>query len=441
MLDDIIKALRVHPSIKGWTVRHIVTRGAQWYSVPSGIEAQRMTGNEQYVVNVLRDTQAQDGSPSVGLGNTTILPGDDIQSALDNVALSAGLVHNPPYALPGPADYPDVPLADSTLQADPSACLENIYHDLKAAADQHPGVRMTASECFGEEETEHLCNSEGIDVQQVSTRIHLEATFIASDGQEEVESFLDLNRRRAADLRVKEVVAFHAQSALDLLKATAAPTFEGPVVVRGEALVNFMVADRLSQSVLSRLASGAAKFGKASTWEIGQPIFRKAVTGDPFNVWANRQLPYGTQSERFDQEGLPAQRLVLVKDNKLAAFSASQAYATYLHIPATGSFGNVEVAAGHTPAEALLEGPHVEIVNFSWFNPDSLTGEFATEIRFGYLVEGNKRTPFKGGLLIGNWLDAIGNVRWSAETGFYGSYLGPTTARFGNLKVAGAGSN
>ena len=59
--------------------------------------------------------------------------------------------------------------------------------------------------------------------------------------------------------------------------------------------------------------------------------------------------------------------------------------------------------------------PHVEIVSFSWFNPDPITGDFATEIRLGYVVDGQGRRPFKGGLLIGNVLDALANVRWSRE--------------------------
>jgi PmbA protein len=79
----------------------------------------------------------------------------------------------------------------------------------------------------------------------------------------------------------------------------------------------------------------------------------------------------------------------------------------------------------------------VEIVSFSWFNPDPVTGDFSTEIRLGYVVNGNGRRPFKGGLLIGNVLDALANVRWSRETGFYGNYFGPVAARFGQLTVAG----
>jgi PmbA protein len=437
MLDDIIKALRGRRDIQAWTVRHVITRGAQNYAVPSGIESQRAVSSERYIVDVLRETQAADGAPSVGRGNATLLPGDDIAAAVETAAVIASLIHNPPYSFPEPADFPDVPLADTEFQADPLACLARTYAQLKAAADQFPAVRMTASECFGEEKTEHLCNSKGIDVSQVGTHIHAEAVLIAGAGDREVESFLDLNRRRVADLNLDETVGFNARSLVDLLNAGPTPNFSGPVVLRDEALATFMAGDGLLGGVLQQLGSAASKFNKYTTWEIGQSVFRKDVLGDPLTVWANRQLPYGTSAERFDEDGLPAGRVALILDNKLVAFSATQQYAEYLKVPATGKFGIVELPAGHSSAASLLNGKHVEVVRFSWFNPDSITGEFATEIRFGYLVDGDKRVPFRGGLLVGNWIDALGDVRWSAETGFYGNYQGPTTARFNHMKVAG----
>jgi predicted Zn-dependent protease len=85
----------------------------------------------------------------------------------------------------------------------------------------------------------------------------------------------------------------------------------------------------------------------------------------------------------------------------------------------------------------LLAEPYIEIIQFSWFNPDPITGDFASEIRLGYLVENGTRKPFKGGQLIGNYMEALADVRWSAETGFFGNYLGPHTARFNDLKVSG----
>ena len=197
----------------------------------------------------------------------------------------------------------------------------------------------------------------------------------------------------------------------------------------------------MNGGVIQTLASAAAKFSKLTTWEVGQPVLRgEATAGDPLTVWANRRLPYGTHASRFDDEGLPAQRVALIQDDRLLAFTAGQRYADYLGIPPTGAFGDIEVAPGRTPVTELLAEPHVEIVAFSWFNPDEVTGDFACEIRLGYVVDGGRRTPFRGGMLVGNVLAALAGVRWSAETGFYGDYQGPTTARFGKLAVAGESS-
>ena len=113
----------------------------------------------------------------------------------------------------------------------------------------------------------------------------------------------------------------------------------------------------------------------------------------------------------------------LIKENKLVTFQASQRYGEYLGILATGAFGGVELPAGRRDTSSLLEEPYVEVIRFSWFNPDGITGDFATEIRLGYLVDNGVRTPFKGGLLIGNYMDALADVRWSVETGSFGTYL------------------
>jgi PmbA protein len=189
--------------------------------------------------------------------------------------------------------------------------------------------------------------------------------------------------------------------------------------------------------VLRTLASAATKFSKLSRWEIGASVFRGESDGDPLTVFANRLLPHGARANRFDDEGMPAQRVELIRDNRLRTFTAGQRYADYLGVAPTGDFGDLELPAGATLAAALLEEPYVEIVAFSWFYPDEITGDFSSEIRLGYLVEGGRRRPFKGGALVGNLLDALANARWSAETGFYGDYQGPEVARFGGLTVAG----
>ena len=431
MLERIVAALRARADIQGWSARRVSLREVQLYAVPDAVEARRATSSEQYVIQVLRQTGTPDAAKCGG-GNATLLPGDDIDAAIDAAALMASLVQNQPYALPAPSPLPELPLADRQLQADAEATLDALLAQLRAAAAAHPHVLLTAAELYAEEQTTHLLNSRGIDATQTATTIDMEWVLLCRDGARATESFVELRRRRVDDINIATELAASAGQAADLLRAIAAPNYRGAVVLRGTALATF-----LNGGVIQTLASAATKFGKLSRWEIGAPVFHGPATGDPLTVFATRCLPFGVHAGRFDDEGQPAQRVELIHDGRLCAFTANQRYADYLGIAATGDFGDIEVVAGATPEAALLAEPYVEIVAFSWFTPNQISGDFSSEIRLGYLVEGDQRTPFKGGTLVGNVIEALVNARWSAETGFYGDYQGPQTARFSSLTLAG----
>lgn len=432
MLNQIIASLKARTDLTGWSIRHLESHGVQLYAVPDAVEAVRNTSAERYIVEVFRNTTGPDGAVTSGSGNTTLLPGDDIGAGLDRASMVAGMVHNQPHSIPGPGEYPDVELADPELQSDAVGSLQKLLGRLRTAVAANPQIRLTAAECFAEEVTTHLVNSRGIDATQIATHTSVEYVLISKQGDLEIERFVEASRRRLADHDIEGEIARQAQYAADRLNATTPPSYSGPVILRGATLSEF-----LNAGVLHMRSSGAAKYRKQTEWEIGQPVFKTEAEGDPLTIWATRQLPYGNNSDRFDREGLPAQRVNLIRDNKLITFTADQRYADYLSIPATGEFGDLEMPAGKIPAETLTAEPYVEVINFSWFNPNPVTGEFACEIRLGYVVDGNGRIPFKGGMLVGNVMEALANARWSSETGFYGDYQGPTTARFGKLTIAG----
>ena len=432
MLNKIVDALNRRSDLAGWAVRHVINGGAQVYAVPKQTEAQRSVTVEHYKIDVLRQTSGSDGSPAVGSGDATILPDGEIEAAIEKAVLTAGLVANPVHTIPGPAPLPVIPLQDPDLSKDTSAVTKAIMERIQDSAARNRDVQLTAAECFGEIHTTHLINSRGIDAEQESTEISIEFVLHSERGDQDVETFTELSNRRVADLDIEAQVEKRSRHTLDLFESTSPPSWQGPVVLRGEVLGTFMAS-----GVLQTLGSAEAKYGKYSAWEIGQPVFRSDVKGEPLTVWANRCIPFGISSERFDEEGLPAQRVELIRENKLVSFAASQRYADYLNIPATGAFGGVELPPGGTESSVLLEEPYVEIIQFSWFLPDFITGDFASEIRLGYLVDHGTYKPFRGGQLVGNFMDALADVHWSAETGMFRSYLGPQTARFNNLRIAG----
>jgi predicted Zn-dependent protease len=437
MLEKISKALKARKELAGWSVRHIINRQAQVYLVGKKMESQRTVIDERYRIEVFRETTAPDGKKGIGVGDVSMLPDGDINEAIEKASLVAGLVCNPMHTLPAPAPLPDVPVLDKELKNDPLGTLKKVTDEMLEAGSRQGDVRLTSAEGFAEVNSIHHLNSRGVDAQDEMTSIDLEFVLQYKQGDKEVETFREYGRRRAADLHIRDDVKQYAQLTRDLMQAGSPPHWQGPVVLRGNALVVFVAGDQLSGGVLQSKTAASQKFAKVSELEIGKSVFRGEVKGDPLTVWANRCIPYGNNSNRFDEEGLPAQRVELIRDNTLVNFTASQRYADYLKLTPTGAFGGVEIPPGKWEQAALLEEPYMEVSLFSWFNPDPITGDFATEIRLGYIVENGVRKPFKGGQLIGSYLDALANVRWCKDTGFMGYYTGPVCARFGDLKIAG----
>jgi predicted Zn-dependent protease len=430
MLEKILGALKARQGIQDWTIRQVANAGVQRYVLPHGVEAVRSVARECFVVDVMRSNPGTDGERTCGLGNATILPGDDFQEAIEQAYGRAALVHNPPYGVPEPAEIPEVPLVDEGLRQDPSGTLRRLEGDLRESVASYEKVQLASAEFFADIVSTRLVNSRGIEAEQEATTVYVEWVMTAEADGRRVESFADLTRRRGEDLQIHQEAERRAGYVADLLIADAPQVYRGPVVVRGSTLASMMTS-----RVLQMLTSAEAKYKQFSPWDVGQPIFGDEAHEGHFTMWANRKLPYGTNSNRFDREGIPADRVLIIEDGVLKAFTASQRFAEYLELPATGVFGNVELAPGDTATEELLDPPHVEIASFSWFFPDILRGEFASEVRLGYVVDGHGHRPFRGGMLVGNLLKALANAKWSTETGFYGDYFGPIAVRFQDLTL------
>jgi PmbA protein len=421
-------ALAGRSDLLGWTAVHRRKRGEQLFSDRSRVEVRRGVEEDTLSIEVVCPSA---GDPTqCGVAGARFNVGEDPSPGIDFAVQAARGTRNPIYDLPAPAPLPEVPACDAQIQADPAGAVTALHSRLMARSAVDRKARLTLAEWFVEVEEIHLANSRGIDARQARTDVSLEWIVLAGEGEGRVDTTLEVRRRRLADLDVEGEWEQVAQQTADRQHAQAAPKYEGPVVLRGSALQTF-----LRGGTIENLTSARSRFSRLSPWDPGTKFFSGEIKGDPLTLWATRLLPYGEHAGPFDEEGLPGQRTVLIEDNVFRTYAASQRYAAYLSVPATGAEADLEVPPGATPRAELLSGPHVEVISWSWFAPEPTSGDFASEIRLGYVVDGAARQPFSGGLLVGNVLQALADVRWSSETGFFGSYQGPDTARFASLKV------
>jgi predicted Zn-dependent protease len=448
----ITDALHAHPGIDDWTLRLERTRGVQVYLVGHDIESVRQVSREAYEVEIFNDHPAPAGGAD-GLdrarGSATIplarIDLGRLSSVLDDAVTMAGLINNPPWSLAGPAAMPDVALADPRLvdAADATAGGLEAADQIRELAEREraSGVRLSGAELFLTYYEEELANSHGAEASATSTRVLMEITLLARGTGDETEYFRQAEARRLANLGLEETVRVGAQLARDKLRASAPRTRQGPVVIAGEAL-NQMMAGQVTGAPGAYIfqASARTAYEHLSRFELGGSVYGDHTpTGDRITLRANARRPYGVGSYRWDSDGLPAQDLLVIEEGVLRARPASQRYAQYLGIPATGRAGMAEIAAGTTSRAELLDGdePILEVLDFSAPNVEALSGDFGMEIRVGYLIGRDGRQPITGGSVTGNLFEAMANARFSSETREFAQFAGPAAIRFESLQVAG----
>ncbi len=424
------EALARHPKLHAWQLRSVKRSGLQTYLVQLDAESQRQIENEVHEAVVFVKNGDLLGRATVTLG-----PGDEraVARRLDEAVFMAGLGGDAPWLLPKAQPWPTVELFDAALSGNRArATARTVVDAWRSAVTQRAAVRPSSMELFCGEDSTTLENSSGLVAHAASSRVSL-LTLLLASGDRAAERETWEERRRARDLDVSAIAGRAAEEALDLTRAVPPPSGNYPVVIDANEITALLAPIQAN-------ASAEGIYQKSSRFEAGKPLPIESAGGEPFTLISNAVSPYGLSSYVFDASGVAGRRVEIVKDGVLTQPWATQQFADYLGIPATGGFGNWEIPAGPTRLEQLLNsGERVLFVrNFSWLTPEAGRGNFGSEIRIGYLHEKGRRTPIKGGTVSGNVFKALGTAKYASETVFRGDYMGPTAVRFEGLTVAGS---
>jgi len=111
----------------------------------------------------------------------------------------------------------------------------------------------------------------------------------------------------------------------------------------------------------------------------------------------------------------------------------------YLDVVPTGAFRNFSVAPGSKTTEELGRGAHLEVVSFSDFIAEPLTGDFGGEFRLAYYTDPDgQRYPVTGGSVSGNIRDVQAKMYLSRETQSIAGFQGPLAVKLPEISVAGS---
>jgi predicted Zn-dependent protease len=447
--------------VAGWTLRRIETDATTVIRLP-GIYTIRegqflrqsnphpreviISPSEEVWVTVYGRHKA-DGNEYMGeaVGQFVSDEASAVKETLATLAAAACAQPNKPYPISDDrAAFPQVELADHELlelsYAALAARVQRFSDAVLTAAAAEFGIEVSNLEVFVRRMRNRVETSSGIALEYPATRTDAEICFIARFGNKVAEHTARPHARRLRDLDPAGLVLMGSVHARGIAQAGPPPQHTGPVVLAGSAAYDFM---KLGNEPLSWHCAGRAVYEKMSRYVKGKQAWGdKPLAGDAVTISSDPLVPFGPDS-RIEGDALPARRVCLLRDGCYDEIVGGLRYYHYLGLveqgaKPSGPLGNTVVPAGpHRTAELLGPGRTIVVRSFSDFRADPTSGDFASEIRLGETREDGSEKPFKGGLLIGNWFDALADMKLSSETIAQDGYYGPSTIRVGNLQIAG----
>ncbi|MEZ4649489.1 MAG: TldD/PmbA family protein [Candidatus Eisenbacteria bacterium] len=423
-------ALQRNREVSAWTATLTSTRSRQLYLIREDVESERSSLGHAIEVDVHTRNGSELGRASFSLG-----PGDEgrLEELMAQTLAAAKKSSVPDYSLPAPHALPVVETSDREIVDHPRRALERLRSQLSETLASQGRVKNASAEFFVHHDVSRMETSTGVLADLSGTRSTAEIVLLGTGRGGREAEVQGLRYRRTVDgLDLPRWVTGLAEESQDAGDAETMSTWKGPVVLRAD------VANAFFRPVVQRI-TGDTVYRKMSPFEIGSSLTAEAPRGDRLDLSSDRTLPFGAATAPCDAEGVPAFSARLIEGGTVKRFVADSRYAHYLGIEPTGDWSNLVIAPGRRSADDFLRGEEVlEVVRFSWFTPSFATGDFASEMRLGYLHRGGRRRPIKGGAVTGNVFANLEHAFFSRELEFIGDGEVPRYLRLEDVEVVGS---
>ena len=420
-LDTLLNVLKTSGA-DAWEVTDKTEKGWEFYFIRHALDQHRAKDIRSFGVKVYKKFDDCLGSARAEV------PADasekEMRGIVEGLCKDASYVRNPAYTLNKPAAG-GAPAAEAE-KIDLEAISGDFIRTL-ASVPETATEDLNSYEIFVSAVSRRFLNSEGIDVSDVYPSSMVEAVVNARRDGHEIELYRLFKSGTCSREQLTQDLTEALTYGRDKLVTSATPNL-------GKADVVFSTdpARELYNYFIDRLAADMV-FRGMSDWKIGD-----AVAPENMTVEAVKTLPNSSKNTAWDAEGAPIRDLTLIDRGKAAAYWGSRQFSQYLGLESSFAASNFSVSGGTESAADLRTGDYLEVVEFSDFQTDAITGDIAGEIRLGYLHQGGKVTPVSGGSVSGNVRELLSGFRFSKETRQYDSLLIPAVTRIQGVTVTGA---
>lgn len=424
LLYKILSALKQN-SISVYLINETIQETVELFFIKKRLDMRRQKKVHHYSVTIYNDFEKNSvkmrGSSSVGIHNG--MTESEIIKALKDAYFAASFVCNPYYELPS-GTREDLVQMESTLATGTLAENAGKMTEALFAEDIQEDTFINSAELFLENNTEHIINSNGIDVsfQKYSAKGEFVVQCTAPQDVETYQNFSydDLNTE-AIKGKVKQTIEITRARA----QASSAPSAgDYNVIISGKYV------KELFEYYIAR-SSASMVYPKYSNYELGCNVQGNEVTGELLNIMLKAKEPYS-------EEGTKMVDRPLLVNGSLQTIHGNSRFAYYLGINPTGSYNSILVSPGTRSFVEMKKEKYLHVVNFSDFQMDPFSGHFAGEIRLAFLYDGSTITPVTGGSINGSLLEAQKKLVFSKEMQIESGYEGPFAVYLEKVSVAGA---
>jgi PmbA protein len=424
MLDTIKKKLAAL-DCDAWELTETKKRGWEFYFIRHKLDQNRAV--EVKTIGVKLYKSLEDGK-LIGSASGEIPPtasDAEIDERLASILYQATLVKNPAYSI---TDKPvDVP--EKTEGVDVEKIAEDFVRAIRSVEESEE-TDVNSYEIFVSELKRHTLNSNGVEYTCTYPSSAVELVANARRDGHEIETYRLFTFGTCDAEKLKSDVACAMRYGRDRLAAEPTPKL-------GTAAVVFSTDDAVNiyDYFLDRMSAGM-KYQKMSDWELGKSVVADAK-GDQITVEVLSTLQNSSKDFPVDEEGMVIRDRFLIRDGVAENYHGSRQFSEYLGIKDSSIVRNVRFAGGKGSAAEVRHGDYLEVVEFSSFEVDSMSGDIAGEIRVGYWHHGGETTVVTGGSVSGNMLEAAKNMTFSRETVQYDTHVIPAVTRLEGLRVTG----
>jgi TldD protein len=352
-------------------------------------------------------------------------------------------------------DYPDKVLPETKKQI--------LLSVNSKARNKSKYIRQVTAALSDLEEEVLIANSNGLFSKNFLVKTFLAVNIIAVKGLEARTGYKSLAKTKGFELfnekKPEDVALEAAAMAINMLDAVNAPVGIQPVII-GPGFGGVIFHEACGHGLE---ADAIIKNASVFKDKIGCKIASDTVTAIDDST-----LEYHWGSYKFDDEGYPSQRNVLIEKGILKSYLLDIKSSKKLNLPQTGNgrrqsyrdipfprMSNTFIDNGTEKPETLLNSVKKGIYakEFAGGQVDPATGDFVFGISEGFMIEDGKLGyPIKGATLIGNGPEVLCKIEAVGKDidyapGFCGkngqsitNEVGQPTIKVSSITVGGTGA-